>query len=103
MDEAISIILQSDQLREIHSEVDSLRKSITNFLEHVQEKYDIKSESAPEFRWQDLELPEVVFQDENMTQNHLVDRRKILGGFLKGENWGWKEVYPESVIEAKKI
>lgn len=101
MDEAISIILQSDHLKEIHSEVDPLRKSITNFLEHVQGKYDIKTQSSPQFRWKDLELPENVLKKE-ANQSHLIDRRKIIGGLLKGENWSWKEVYPESVIEGKK-
>lgn len=100
MDEAISILLQSDQLQEIHTEVDSLRKSITNFLEHVQGKYDLKIQSSPIFRWKELKLPENIF-NTGASQSHLTERRKIIGGLLKGENWGWKEVYPESVIEKK--
>ncbi len=102
MDEAISIILRSDELKDIHIEVDSLRKSITNFLDHVQEKYKIKTESAPEFRWQEIELPGKVLQEGEFTQIELASRRKILGGLLKGENWGWEEVYPESIIQEKK-
>ncbi len=102
MDEAISIILLSDELKDIHIEVDSLRKSITNFLDHVQEKYKIKTESAPEFRWRDLKLPSKVLQEGEFTQKELASRRKILGGLLKGENWGWEEVYPKSAIGKKK-
>ncbi len=102
MDEVISMILQSDELKEMHSEVNSLRNSITSFLENVQEKYSIKNDFAPYFRWKDMELPPKVLIDGKYDQKDLAYRRKILGGLLQGENWGWKEVYPEAVIEEQK-
>ena len=102
MDEALSIILQSDQLKHLHSEIESLRKSISYFLNHVQEKFDIEAKSSPGISWQDLELPENVLGDGEYDQKELAYRRQILGGLLHGENWGWKEVYPESAIEGKK-
>ena len=102
MDEALSIILNSEKLNELHSEIQPLRKSITNFLDHVQEKFNIKLDSAPTVKWQDLNLTSDVLQEGEFSQNELASRRKILGGLLKGENYGWKEVYPESVIEESK-
>ena len=102
MDEALSMILLNEKLEEIHSEVEPLRKSITNFLDHIQEKFNLKAKSAPDFQWQDLELPKNFFQDGNFDQQELANRREILGGLLQGEKWGWKEIYPESVIEERK-
>ena len=102
MDEALSIILNSEKLKEIHSEIQPLRKSITNFLDHVQEKFNIKRNSAPTIRWQDLKLSNNLLQEGEFTQSDLATRRKILGGLLKGENYGWKEVYPEKAIEERK-
>lgn len=102
MDEALSILLLSDKLMDIHTEVQPLRKSITNFLDHVQEKYKVKATSAPLFRWQEMELPEHVLERGDSNQSGLDSRRKIISGLLKGENWSWKEIYPESVIEGEK-
>ena len=101
MDEALSILLHSDKLKDIHTEVQPLRKAITNFFDHVQEKYKVKAKSAPTLRWQELDLPEHVLENGSSDQSELDSRRKVLTGLLKGENWSWKEFIRSQPLKKK--
>lgn len=98
MDEAISIILSTEKLKEMHSEVQPLRNSITNFLNYIDEKYGLGKSSVPDIDWGKLQLKEELLEDLSPYNLGLNSRRKVLGGLLKSEEWTWKEVYSEAVI-----
>lgn len=98
LDEAVSILLNSNKLNNIEKELQPLRNSISNFLQHVEQKYGHKADAAPSINWSRLQLPEGVPESENTVEHPLRSRRKVLQSLLQSENWNWDKIYPESAL-----
>ncbi|MBK6264054.1 hypothetical protein JKA74_03310 [Marivirga sp. S37H4] len=92
LDEAISKLLSSLQAQKFHNELMPLRSSLTHFLKHMQQNYP---QTIKQFNISQDNLPEIGEMSVEFPENHikLYERRKILGGLLRNENFVWEDVY----------
>jgi hypothetical protein len=90
LDEAVSILLNSRQGEKLHTALVTLRSSITYFINHIEENYarSLKKEEGPDIHT----LPGWELIDKSFIED-LYQRRKILGGLLENESFGWRDVY----------
>jgi hypothetical protein len=92
LDEAVSMLLNSRQGEKLHAALVTLRSSITYFINHIEENYarSLKKEDGPDIH----SLPGWELIDKSFIEDpSLYQRRKILGGLLENENFGWTDVY----------
>ncbi|MGK7393817.1 MAG: ion channel [Candidatus Cyclobacteriaceae bacterium M3_2C_046] len=99
LDEAISIILTNDKEKTLQKELMPLRKSISQFLKHLQSKYHILSDPdrVAKIDWKKLELPSGSLELD-LDEGDLHKRRRILDSLLATEGYSWKHVYPRKDI-----
>lgn len=92
LDEALTLMLKNPQGREMAAEIAPLRESLTSFLQSMEGRY-----SSTLYRKKDNgsnlpkpgEIPHGAWPDDP----ELKPRRKILGGLLRSESFGWRDVY----------
>ncbi len=92
LDEAVSLLLRNQQADELYTELQPLRRSLTSFLLHMEEKYrhTLYSEDAAERNLPKAgEIPHRALPDEPAFKQ----RRQVLGGLLRSEHFGWNDVY----------
>lgn len=101
LDEAVSILLSSSQ-KPLVKELQSLRNSLSSFLQHVEEKYGLTAENDVliQVNWYNLSLPDAVTRGGMEEDPRIFQRRKVLDSLLKGEGLSWHDVYPESALKA---
>lgn len=98
LDEAMSLLLLGSKEAIMQEELQSLRNSVSLFLQHLEKRYGHQSESGkqlPHIDWHRLTLPESL-QVQNPPDSELQSRRKTLHSLLKSEGFSWKDVYPEA-------
>lgn len=90
LDEAVSMLLASDNAEHLHRELAPLREALTHFLNHLNENYFPKNftEKQP-----DTSLP-LPYEISGANKEELKHRRRILSGFLKSESYNWEDIYP---------
>lgn len=90
LDETVSLLLRNQQAKELYTELQPLRRSLTGFLRHMEMKY-----ARTLYRENDSnlprsgEIPHRALPDEPAFK----ERRKTLGGLLRSESFGWRDVY----------
>lgn len=102
LDEAVTILLSSHQ-KPLSKELAPLRKSLSSFLQHIEEKYGISTEKEMlvQIDWACLSLPGDFFSEKLEEDPEVLHRRKVLASLLKGEGLSWHDVYTESVVKVK--
>lgn len=94
LDEAVTILLNSEKGEELQNELRPLRSSLTHFLDYINTNF---SSSLPKNKNDDstpLPLPYDVIATDKSDLEH---RRVILGGLLRSENFEWEDVNPVSL------
>lgn len=100
LDEAVSILLHSRE-KPLYQELQTLRNSLDQFLQHIKEKYSKQAGADPPgINWLALDLPANLLPQEIREDPTLSDRRKVLGDLLKSEALSWQHVYPKSALKA---
>lgn len=102
LDEAVSILLSSNQ-KPLVKELQSLRNSLSSFLQHVEEKYGLTAENDMliQVNWYNLSLPDAVIRGGMEEDPRIFQRRKVLDSLLKSEGFNWHDVYSESAFKAE--
>lgn len=91
LDEALSIVL-SNNSNSLSKELQLLRGSLNDLLQHLESRYKHKSDEAPEINWNSYDLPDEI--NKGLIEDiGLKERRKTLSGLLSNENRSWKDVY----------
>ena len=90
LDEAVRLLLQNQLANELNAELQPLRRSLTRYLRHMEKKYarTLHRENDSNLPGPG-EVPHWALPDEPAFK----ERRKILGGLLRSESFGWKDVY----------
>ncbi len=93
LDEALTHLLFTKEREKYEQNLFPLRKSITDFLYHIEEKYqysdyghNLKYERGKSTLFNDN--TEKIDNDEDV-----IHRRQVLGRLLKNENLNWQQVY----------
>lgn len=95
LDEAFSILLNSDKAGNLQKEIKPVRLAITNFLNYIDKNFN---RSLPKRKKAGKNLP-LPYQIEGVEKDVLDHRRKILEGLLHSESFSWKDVVKK---QAKK-
>lgn len=90
LDEAISILLIRKEGEKFLPELQALRNSISNFLNHMEQRYSRTTHYGKD---SNANFPSEEMQDDIIGNDDLHDRRRVLGGLLKSENFTWADVY----------
>lgn len=93
LDEAVSMILYNEGAADLAKEMETLRSSLNDLLEHLKNRFEEESDHTPEIDWSTLDLPPELTGKKFSAGDNLKERRKILGGLLKNESRTWDEVY----------
>ena len=101
LDEALSILLNSREGEKMKNALTAIRASISYFLSHIENNFSrsIGRLEGPEI--QNLAGWDLV-SNTFLIDPSLHNRRKILGGLLKSENFEWQDVY-QTNITSKSI
>lgn len=92
LDEGVSLMLRNQQANDLANELQPLRRSLTRFLQHMEEKYTqtlYREKDSDSYLPKPGEIPHWATPDESAFK----DRRKILGGLLRSESFGWRDVF----------
>lgn len=91
-DEALSILLLSKEGEKMKNALNSVRSSLTYYLNHIDENFSrsLIKEAGPDIN----KLPGwEIISSSYINDPALYDRRKVLGGLLKTESFNWQDVY----------
>ena len=88
LDEAVSILLGSEEEVEFKKELAPLRAALTNLLTHIYKNFSREIPSAEALQ-NKLDLPYIV---AGIDEDILEYRRRILDSLLTNEGFSWKEV-----------
>ena len=91
LDEALSILLTSDQAKKLQKETELLRTSLTAYLCHLENNYtrSVPKQEAPS------SADTLHYRINGIEPANLNNRRKILGGVLKSEGFEWEDISPK--------
>ncbi len=88
LDEAISLLLNTDNGREMEEELQLLRSSLDHFLNYLKENFT-SSLPMKELPPETIPVPYVIPKGNRKA---LQQRRQILGGLLRSESFRWEDV-----------
>lgn len=88
LDEALSILIGSEEGRNLKAELQPLRSSITNFLENLDQSF---SQSMPKVN-NSVDPSFFAYQQEVLDDDGQRMRRRVLERLLKSEGLSWKDV-----------
>lgn len=94
LDESVSIMLNNSEFEPIQEELQALRNSLNQFLNHIKSRYGHKADKDPDIKWNQSQIPEAILKEGFSEDQTLSERRKILTGLLQNENRSWNDVYP---------
>lgn len=88
LDEAVSILLNTDRGKKIEKELLLLRAALDHFLHYLNDNF---KRTLPMKEMQPDTFP-VPYEIPNADREALWERRQILGGFLRSESFSWEDV-----------
>lgn len=88
LDEAVTVLLTAGKAEKLHKEVGLLYNSLTNFFNLVNESYT-RTHPKNEGPAPSLALS---YEKEQVGNQGVEHRRKVLKGYLKSENFTWEDV-----------
>lgn len=92
LDEAITILLETEKGEPFRAELEPLRNSISNFLNHIKQRYSRTVHSGENTS---LNFPTERIDNQLTASEDHDERRKVLGGLLKSESFSWADVYSD--------